>query len=341
VKQIGRNLNVRYVLEGSVQRGGNRMRVNVQLIDAETGSHLWGERFDKLVADLFDMQDEIVSRLANRLGQELADAEAKRAERVANPDSMDHYFLGLALFNKGGAESLHLARSRFSRALDLDPDNVDALVGRARVDLTLGTACMPDTRAERLGFAEIDLQKALKLRSESAAAHVALGFLRVCSNRALQGIAECERALSIDRNHAAAHVWIGMAKYVVGRSEETEAHVLEALRISPRDTDAGVWMMIAAYAKLYTGLDEEGVVWANRSIEVYRDNPTIYFTLAAALARLGRAEEAREAVRTGLEINPSFTITRYRSLELSGNPLYLAGRNRMYEGMRLAGVPEG
>jgi TolB-like protein len=171
VKQIGRDLNVRYVLEGSVQRGGNRMRVNVQLIDAETGSHLWGERFDKLVADLFDMQDEIVSRLANRLGQELADAEAKRAERDPKPDSMDHYFLGLALFNKGGAESLHLARSRFSRALDLDPDNVDALVGRARVDLTLGTAWMPDTRAERLGWAEIDLQKALKLRSESAAAH--------------------------------------------------------------------------------------------------------------------------------------------------------------------------
>ena len=101
VKQIGRDLNVRYVLEGSVQRGGNRMRVNVQLIDAETGSHLWGERFDKPVTDLFDMQDEIVSSLANRLGQELAAAEARRAEHEVNPDSMDHYFLGLAQYNKG------------------------------------------------------------------------------------------------------------------------------------------------------------------------------------------------------------------------------------------------
>ena len=101
LKQIGRELNVRYVLEGSVQRGGDRMRVNVQLIEAETGAHLWAERFDKPVADLFDMQDEIVSRLANQLRAELIDAEARRAERAPNPDSMDLYFQGQALFYRG------------------------------------------------------------------------------------------------------------------------------------------------------------------------------------------------------------------------------------------------
>jgi hypothetical protein len=136
LKQIGRELNVRYVLEGSVQRSGNRMRVNVQLVDAETGSHLWAERFDRPVADLFDMQEEIVSRLANRLGHELAAAEARRAGRSANPDSMDHYFLGMAFLNKGiTAKLLDKARSHFDRALNLDPDNVDALIGRARVDV--------------------------------------------------------------------------------------------------------------------------------------------------------------------------------------------------------------
>ena len=92
LKQIGRELNVRYVLEGSVQRGGNRMRVNVQLIDAETGNHLWAERFDKPVADLFDMQDEIVARLANALNAQLVAAEARRAEQAPNPDSMDLFF---------------------------------------------------------------------------------------------------------------------------------------------------------------------------------------------------------------------------------------------------------
>jgi hypothetical protein len=105
LKQIGRDLNVHYVLEGSVQRGGNRMRVNVQLIEAETGAHLWAERFDKPVADLFEMQDEIVSRFANRLGQELAAAEGRRAGCSTTPDSMDHYFLGLALHNHNKGNS--------------------------------------------------------------------------------------------------------------------------------------------------------------------------------------------------------------------------------------------
>jgi TolB-like protein len=101
VKKVGHELNVRYVLEGSVQRGGNRLRVNVQLIDVETGNHLWAERFDKPVADLFDMQDEIVSRLANTLDAQLIAAEARRAERSAHPDAMDLYFQGWAYINKG------------------------------------------------------------------------------------------------------------------------------------------------------------------------------------------------------------------------------------------------
>ena len=132
VKTIGRELNVRYVLEGSVQRGGNRMRVNVQLIDAETGNHLWAERFDKPLADLFDMQDEIVARLANALNAQLVAAEARRAEQAPNPDSMDLYFQGLAWFNKGMTpNNIAQARSFFDRALAADPDNVDALIGSA------------------------------------------------------------------------------------------------------------------------------------------------------------------------------------------------------------------
>ena len=135
VKQVGRELNVRYVLEGSVQRGGNRLRVNVQLIDAETGNHLWAERFDKPVADLFDMQDEIVSRLANTLNAQLIEAEARRAERSPHPDAMDLYFQGWACFNKGTTpEYMAQARGFFERALALDPGNIEALVGTARVD---------------------------------------------------------------------------------------------------------------------------------------------------------------------------------------------------------------
>jgi tetratricopeptide (TPR) repeat protein len=333
---------VRYALEGSVQRAGSRMRVNVQLVDAENGSHLWAERFDKPIVDLFDMQDEIVSRLANRLGQELAAAEARRAERAATPDSMDHYFLGLGYYNKTGGEFLEKARSHFDRALELDPENVDALIRRAWVDLNLAahySAYLSDDRSARLRFAEADLGKAIKLRPDSAAAHVALGYLRMCSNRVVEGIAECERALAIDRNLASAHAFIGSAKNRAGRSEETEAHVLEALRISPRDTYAFGWMLIVGFAKLLAGRDEEAIVWLNRSIGLNPNHPTPHCLLAAALAHLGRMKEAREAARAGLELNPGFTVAGYRASTFSDNPVYLAGRERVAEGMHKAGLP--
>jgi TolB-like protein/class 3 adenylate cyclase/cytochrome c-type biogenesis protein CcmH/NrfG len=340
VKHIGRELKVRYVLEGSVQRGGNRMRVNVQLIDAEIGSHIWAERFDKPVADLFDMQDEIVSRLANRLGQELALAEAGRAGRSANPDSMDHYFLGLALYSKGfTADLLDEARSHFDRALHLDPDNVNALTQRAWVELVVVINYLSEDR-QRLRSAEAALAKALKLRPDDANAHCAMGVLRMYSNRADQGIAECERALAIDRNFAAAHGWLGLAKFFAGRNDETEAHILEAMRVSPRDTRLPYWMHYVGVAKFGAGRVEEAVLWLNRSIEFNPIWPTVHFWLAAALASLGRIEDAREAVRAGLELNPSFTIARLRSMAFSDNPVYLAGRERVYEGLRLAGAPE-
>ena len=116
LKQIGRELNVRYVLEGSVQRSANRMRVNVQLIDAESGNHLWADRFDKPVADLFDMQDEIVARLANTLSAQLIIAEARSAERAPNPDSMDLYFQGMSWYNKGLTPDDLWKRGSFSSA---------------------------------------------------------------------------------------------------------------------------------------------------------------------------------------------------------------------------------
>ena len=341
VKQIGRDLNVRYVLEGSVQRGGARMRVSVQLIDAGTGSHLWSERFDKPVADLFDMQDEIVSRLANRLGQELAVAEARRAQGAANPDFMDHYFIGLGLYHQSGIEFLHEARANFDRALELDPANVDALVRRAWVEVTLAAAWFPDDRAKRLDRAEADLRRALQLQPGSAAAHAGLGVLYINSNRVPLGLVECERALAIDRNLATAHGWIGMGKYYIGQGEETEAHIQEALRISPRDAYACAWMVFAAFARLGSGRNEEAAAWASRAIEASPGFMSAYFLLAAALVGLGRIAEARETVRAGLALNPDFTIARYRASPSSDNPRYLASLERILEALREAGVPEG
>jgi TolB-like protein/class 3 adenylate cyclase len=176
VKKLGRELNVRYVLEGSVQRGANRLRVNVQLIGAETGNQLWAERFDKPVADLFDMQDEIVSRLANALDAELTAAEARRAEHSVHPDAMDLVFQGRSCFNRGLIpDYMAQARRFFEQALTLDPENIEAMVGLARVDQNLGASLMTDNRSAQLAAAETTITKVLSLAPTHASAHAILG----------------------------------------------------------------------------------------------------------------------------------------------------------------------
>jgi TolB-like protein/class 3 adenylate cyclase len=342
LKRIGCELNVRYVLEGSMQRGGNRLRVNVQLTDAETGSHLWAERFDKPVADLFDMQDEIVSRLANTLDTQLIEAEARRAESTRHPDAMDLYFQGRACLHKGLTnDCLTQARSFFERALALDPGNIEALVGTARVDFNRVVNFFTDDRDTLLAAAEAALIKALSAAPQHAQAHIFLGAVHIYTARAAQGIAECEQALTLDRNLAQGHALIGMAKVMLGRGEETEAHIQEALRLSPRDIFAHRWMMFAGAAKLGRGDDAEAVAWLRRSIEANRNFPLAHFLLSTALALLGSQDEARAVAKAGLALEPGFTIRRYRAGALSDNPNYLAGRERSYEGMRMAGVPEG
>jgi TolB-like protein/class 3 adenylate cyclase len=341
LRQIGRELNVRYVLAGSVQRDGNRMRVNVQLVDAETINHLWAERFDKPVADLFDMQDEIAARLANALNSQLVAAEARRAECAPSPDSMDLYFQGKAWLNKGlTPEYLTQSRNFFERALALDASNIEALVGMAVVDTRSVGAYMSDARAVRLAAAEAALTKALSLAPEHALAHLSMGVVQIYSNRAAQGIAECDRALALDRNLASAHAFIGLAKLFVGRGEEIEGHINDALRFSPRDANAFAWLMIAGLAMVSLGYDKEAVAWLRSALETNRNAPLAHFGLGAALAYLGRPDDAQGAIQAGLALDPTFSIARYRAGAFSDNRIYLAQRERLMEGMRKAGAPE-
>jgi TolB-like protein/class 3 adenylate cyclase len=339
-KQIGRELNVRYILEGSIQRGANRMRVNVQLIDGVTGNHLWADRFDKPLADLFDMQDEIVSQLANQLRPELIAVEARRAELEPNPDSMDYYFRGVAVFNKGRLENLANARGLFEKAVQLDPTNIDALVGAARVDVLFGAVYTNDDRHERLAAAEALLLKGLSIQPRNQWAHLWLGFVQILTNRALRGIGELERALSLNRNLGAAHAWIGLAKITLGRAEETEAHTAEAFRISPSDGATFLWKNIDGMAKLYLGAYEEATDLFRRSIDDSRNYPLNHFYNAAALVHLGRQREAEAEVKAGLTLAPKFSLHRFRGGAESDNPVYLAQRERVTQGMLQAGVPE-
>jgi TolB-like protein/class 3 adenylate cyclase len=343
VKTIGREMNVRYVLEGSVQRGASRMRLNVQLIDAETGNHLWADRFDKPLADLLDMQDEIVARLAGTLNTELVAAEARRAEQAPNPDSMDLYFQGMAWLNKGLIpNNMAQARSFFDRALSANPDNVEALIGSARVDGLEGANSLVTDPMAAFAAAEAKLNKALSSVPDHARAHMNLGLVHIWTKRAAEGISKCEHALALDRNLAEAHSVIGLGKMFVGRTEETEAHIAEALRLSPRDTLAYLWMNNVGIAKNQLGSWEQAVGWLRRAIDANRNFPTAYFSLAVALAQLGRLDEARFAVKAGRTLNPTFTISRARTAwtAMSDEPMFLGQREPIFDGLRKAGVPE-
>jgi Tfp pilus assembly protein PilF len=233
------------------------------------------------------------------------------------------------------------AHDFFERALARDPENVDALVGAAVVDLSIGVAFLTDDRAARFAAVEAALTKALSLAPDFAWAHLALGVVHIYTDRATQGIAECEQALALDRNMADAHVFIGWAKFFLGRGAETEAHINEALRLSPRDIGAFRWMHGVGVLRARLGADAEAVAWFRRSIEANPNQPMAHFYLAASLAWLGLLKEAQAAAREGLTLNPGFTVRRFRAYTPSDNPTYLAGRERMYEGLRLAGVPEG
>jgi tetratricopeptide (TPR) repeat protein len=195
--------------------------------------------------------------------------------------------------------------------------------------------------AARLAAAETALTKALSLVPEHPLAHVYLGYVQIYTNRVTQGIAEFERALALDRNLAPAHGWIGLAKYFIGRGEESEGHVREALRLSPRDPHVYYWMIVAGGTKLALGRDDEAVVQLRQSIEANRNLPLAHFFLAAALAHLGRLDEARTAVQAGLALDPGFNLRRFRASAGSDNPTFLAQRERFYDGMRKAGVPTG
>jgi TolB-like protein/class 3 adenylate cyclase len=343
VKTIGRELNVRYVLEGSVQRGGNRMRVNVQLVDAETGSHLWAERFDKPLADLFDMQDEIVARLANALNAQLAAAEARRAEQAPNPNSMDLYCQGLSQFHRGRSPG-HVVQARgfFDRALAADPDNAEALIGSAAADIADGGNSFVADPGAAFAVAESKLTKALSSLPDHARGHAFLGYVKILTKRAVEGIAECEHALTLDRNLAEAHAFIGLGKIFTGRAEKAEAHIGEALRLSPRDPSAYVWLTEVGIAKNHLGDCEQAILWCRRAIEANRNYPEAHFHLAAALARLGRLDEARSAGTAGLALNPSFTVSRARInwTALSDDPTHPQQLAPIFEGLRIAGLPE-
>ena len=343
---IGRELGVRYVMEGSVQSSGSgdRIRVTARLIDTETGAHLWAERFDKPRGDIFEMQDEIITRLARTVGIELVAAEGRRAERERpnNMDAVDLTMRGWAILN----QPLSLRRDReacdlFEAALRLDDRNVEALVGLAFRHVNDVRIFASTNRDEQLRIAEKAITEALALAPGNALAHFVRANILHVSGETERSLRELELAITLDRNLAWAHADAGFIKVLLGRAEEAEADLTNAIRLSPRDPGLDRWHALLGIADLFLGRLGSALDRLRKSVEMNPNVALTQFFLAAASALSGRAAEAQEARNAGLLLDPNFTVARFRNEPRSKNATFLAQRERIYEGLSLAGVPEG
>jgi tetratricopeptide (TPR) repeat protein len=342
-RQVGRELGVRYVLEGSVQSGTDRLRVNAQLIDAESGAHLWAERFDKPRMDLFDMQDEITARLARAMDLQLMAAETRRVrrERPTELDSIDLALRGhTVFFQKLSVSAAREARGIFELALRVDDNNVDALLGLVDTHMLEVNSYMSDARAQQVRLAEAAMSKALELTPNSARTHFCRASVLMALRAPELAFREIELAISLDRDLPYVHMRAGWIKIFLGRAEEAEGHVTAAMRLSPRDPLLGVWYAILGSADLHLGRLDNAVDRLRKAIELAPNHEIPYFYLAAALALQGRGKEAAEACTIGRRLAPNFRIGKCRAEVPSDNPVFLAQRERLYEGLGKAGLPE-
>jgi adenylate cyclase len=342
-KQIGRELGVRYVLEGSIQRSGNRARVNAQLIDAETDAHLWADRFAGDTGDLFALQDEITSRIAVELKLELVGAEVARP--TEHLDALDYILRGRATLNRQRTrDSYAEAIGLFERALAFDPLSIEAQ-GRLVVALT-GRILdeMSDTEIADIARAEELIGKVLAASSRSTLAHYAKGQLLRVQDRFEEAIPEYEMALATDRNMVSALADSGRCKLYMGMMDEAIAIIEQAIRLSPRDPQTGNWYYRIGQAHLLQSRTDEAIVWFERARSASPTLPYVHSYLAAAYALKGDNDHAitelAEARRLSGKDRPS-SIARMKATRLGGAPKISALLETTYfAGLRMAGVPE-
>src|SRR5208337_4118221 len=247
-REIGKELGVRYVLEGSVQRDQNRVRVNAQLIDAETGAHLWADRFEEDVGDLFKLQDQVVARLANTLGYELIKAEAERASRSKSPDLIDLTMRGRALLSEANPttmkDTFDALLDLFDEALTIDPNDADALTGEALTNVYLKSRGWIDSGADTDAKILGQLDRAIALAPENLWAYEVKSEYLALSQRPREALSAADAGLAINSNSAHLHKTRGLAENYLGRFEQARADLMQAIRLSPRDPEIDWWYLI-------------------------------------------------------------------------------------------------
>jgi TolB-like protein/DNA-binding winged helix-turn-helix (wHTH) protein len=348
-KQIGRELSVRYVLEGSVEHFGDKVRVNAQLIDAETNMHLWAERFDRDAGDFFALQDEITRWLAGSLNANLIKAEASHS--TDNPDALDYILRGRAAENDGWTRDNYArAIEFFERALSLDPRSVEARTLLANLLVSRVLREQTDTAGADTARADELVEQALAASPNNASAYYAKGNVLRIQGRCPEAISEFERAIAADRNFAGAYGNLGWCKFLTGSIDEMIPLAEQAIRLSPRDPFVGTLYDRIGHVRLLQSRTDEAIAWFKKALIARPIGrlKIVHLFLASAYGLKGETElAASELAQAQRFFKPdTFNISWIRSQmmyrpEPGPPPAIRALDDRTYfAGLRKAGVPE-
>jgi TolB-like protein/DNA-binding SARP family transcriptional activator/Tfp pilus assembly protein PilF len=342
-KQIGRGLGVRYVLEGEVQRSERRVRVNAQLIDAESDTHLWAERFDGDAGDLFALQDEITNRIAVALDLELVDAEASRP--TEHPDALDYILRGRAVrLQPPSRENRAEAIALFERALALDQESVAAQSWLAIALTARVLDSMASTPAVDIARAKGLAERALAASPRSPPARFAKAQVLRARHRYDEAIPEYETVIALNRNWAHAYSHLGWCKFMTGSIEELIPAQEWAIRLSPRDPQIGLFYSRVACAHLLQSRTDEAIIWCERARNATPAHPQFRTLLASAHALKGEFERAAAELAEACRLvgdDRYASIARLRAVESWGGAKVRALVEATYfAGLRKAGLPE-
>ena len=342
VKQIGRELGVRYVLEGSVRKAGNRVRITGQLIDTSTGAHLWADRFDGVLEDVFDLQDQVTSSVVGAIAPKLEEAEIERSRRkpTESLDAYDFYLRGLAMMNQLSREATDVALRMFTMARERDPNFALAYAYAAwSYTPRKANGWMADPVEETAEAARL-ARRAAELGKDDATALCFGGLtLAYVLGDVEDAAAFIGRALALDPNMAAAWFASGYLKLGQGELEMAIDHTSRAMRLSPLDTATYLWQTRIGLAHFCAGRYDKAVFFAENAL---RDQPTYGFALrvvAAGHALAGRSEQSQRAMARLRQSAPQLRVSNLGDV-ISPSELLPEHRARYIEGLRLAGLPE-
>jgi TolB-like protein/DNA-binding winged helix-turn-helix (wHTH) protein len=342
-RQVGRALNVRYLLAGSVRRNVDQVRISAQLISAETGATLWAERFERGFSDLPAWQDEVIGRIALALNYRLVRLESERGlrERPGAPEAFDLTMRGWALvYASKKPDHYFAARTHFQQALALDPKAVNAAAGVAWTSAIIVLDSWSASPTQDIAAAEAAVAKALALEPNHFVAHHVRGFLLRMQRRTSAAQDAFRTATTINPNFAPGYAQLGATELELGRPEATIAAVERAIRLSPRDPSLGPWLAFIGMAKLHLGEYPAAASWLARAIETGTPIASHQAYLASALALGGRPAEARSALAEFRNAMPSATISTLRAHAKSSDAKFLVQQERFFDGLRVAGLPE-